>query len=66
VKLQLGRVVWKREENSIAPPTHLLLIVDLEEITYLVDCGFGTATPDPLVLNEIEPQQTPNGAFKIS
>lgn len=67
VKLQLGRVVWKREENSIAPPTHLLLIVDLEEITYLVDCGFGTATlTSPLVLNEIEPQQTPNGAFKIS
>lgn len=67
VKLQLGRVVWKREENSIAPPTHLLLIVDLEEIKYLVDCGFGTATlTSPLLLNEIEPQQTPNGIFKVS
>ncbi len=31
VQLQLGRVVWKREENSIAAKTHLLLIVDFEE-----------------------------------
>lgn len=67
VKLQLGRVVWKREEDSVAAQTHLLLIVDLEEKRYLVDCGFGTATlTTPLILNETEPQQTPNGLFKIS
>lgn len=67
VKLQLGRVVWKREEDSIAAQTHLLLIVDLEDRSYLVDCGFGTVTLTmPLLLNEAAPQQTPNGIFKIS
>ncbi|MGN7866270.1 arylamine N-acetyltransferase family protein [Chryseobacterium sp. 22458] len=67
VQLQLGRVVWKREENSIAAKTHLLLIVDFEGKKHLVDCGFGTATlTAPLVLNDEGPQQTPNGLFKIS
>lgn len=67
VQLQLGRVVWRRDENSSAARTHLLLIVDLEGQKYLADCGFGTATLTcPLILNEEEPQQTPNGLFKIS
>ncbi|QIY90354.1 arylamine N-acetyltransferase family protein [Chryseobacterium gallinarum] len=67
VKLQLGRVVWKRDENSVAAPTHLLLTVDLEGTRYLVDCGFGTVTlTTPILLNEEKAQQTPNGIFKIS
>ncbi|AZA83070.1 N-hydroxyarylamine O-acetyltransferase [Chryseobacterium lactis] len=67
VELQLGRVVWKREVESIAARTHLLLIVEMDEQKYLVDCGFGTATlTTPLLLNEEGPQQTPNGLFMIS
>lgn len=67
VELQLGRVVWKREEDSIAAKSHLLLICDKDGQKYLVDCGFGTVTlTTPLVLNDEEPQQTPNGLFKIS
>lgn len=67
VKLQLGRVVWGRQEDSIAAQTHLLLIVDFEEEKYVVDCGFGTATlTAPVLLNEEEQQQTPNGIFKVS
>lgn len=67
VKLQLGRVVWKREEDSTAAQTHLLLIVDFEGQKYLTDCGFGTATlTAPLLLNEEGSQQTPNGLFKVS
>ncbi|WES98078.1 arylamine N-acetyltransferase [Chryseobacterium arthrosphaerae] len=67
VQLQLGRVVWKREENSTAAKTHLFLTVDFEGQKYLVDCGFGTATlTAPLVLNDEKAQQTPNGLFKIS
>lgn len=67
VKMQLGRVVWKREENSTAAKTHLLLIVNLQEQEYLIDCGFGTVTlTAPLILNEETPQQTPNGLFMIS
>ncbi len=67
VELQLGRVVWRREENSSAARSHLMLTADMEGQKYLVDCGFGTTTlTAPLLLNTEEPQQTPNGLFKIS
>lgn len=67
VELQLGRVLWRKDENSTAAKTHLLLIVEWEGQQYLVDCGFGTATlTSPLLLNEEEPQETPNEQFKIS
>ncbi|REC44672.1 arylamine N-acetyltransferase family protein [Chryseobacterium pennipullorum] len=67
VEMQLGRVVWKREENSSAARTHFLLIVTVKDQKYLVDCGFGTVTlTAPLRLNEEQPQQTPNGLFMIS
>lgn len=67
VTLQLGRVLWRKEENSSAARTHLLLIVELNDQKYLTDCGFGTATlTGPLLLNEEGPQQTPNEQFKIS
>ncbi|MGH1516355.1 arylamine N-acetyltransferase family protein [Chryseobacterium sp. JK1] len=67
VKLQLGRVVWKRDENSSAAQTHLLLIVDYNGEKYITDCGFGTVTlTAPIVLNEENQQQTPNGLFKVS
>jgi N-hydroxyarylamine O-acetyltransferase len=66
-KLQLGRVVWGRQEDSSAAQTHLLLIVDFEGKQYVVDCGFGTATlTSPILLNEEDQQQTPNGIFKVS
>lgn len=56
VELQLGRVLWRKDENSTAAKTHLLLIVEWEGQQYLVDCGFGTATlTSPLLLNEEEP-----------
>lgn len=67
IKLQLGRVVWHRNENSSAAKTHLLLIVEFNNQKYLVDCGFGTATlTSPLLLNDDKPQDTPNEQFKIS
>jgi N-hydroxyarylamine O-acetyltransferase len=67
IELQLGRVVWQREADSSAARSHLMLIADVEGQKYLVDCGFGTTTlTTPLLLNDEEPQQTPNGLFKIS
>ncbi|ROS17912.1 N-hydroxyarylamine O-acetyltransferase [Chryseobacterium nakagawai] len=66
VELQLGRVLWRKDENSSSARTHLLLIVELNAQKYLVDCGFGTATlTGPLLLNEEKPQQTPNEQFRI-
>ncbi|MCJ7935571.1 MAG: arylamine N-acetyltransferase [Chryseobacterium sp.] len=67
VELQLARVLWRKDENSITAKTHLLLIVDFQGEKYLADCGFGITTlTAPLVLNEEKVQETPNGLFKIS
>ncbi|AZA93401.1 Arylamine N-acetyltransferase [Chryseobacterium nakagawai] len=67
VQLQLGRVLWRKDENSSAAKTHLLLIVEWEGQKYLTDCGFGTATlTAPLLLSKEGPQETPNEQFKIS
>lgn len=68
VEGRLGRVLWRKENDSKAPPrTHMLLIVTLNGTKYLVDSGFGTMTlTSPLVLNSVEVQTTPNGVFQIS
>ncbi|NIF06311.1 arylamine N-acetyltransferase [Chryseobacterium sp. Tr-659] len=65
--LQQARVLWRKDENSISAKSHLLLITEVENKKYLVDCGFGTATlTAPLLLNDEGTQETPNGLFKIS
>lgn len=65
--IRLARVLWKKDEHAEAPRTHLLQTVEYQGEKYLVDCGFGIVTlTSPLLLNEEEPQQTPNGLFKIT
>ncbi|MBV8325278.1 arylamine N-acetyltransferase [Chryseobacterium sp.] len=67
VELRLARVLWKKEGDSSSPKSHLLLTAEIEGQNYLIDCGFGVVTlTAPLLLNDEEPQQTPNGLFKIS
>ena len=67
VKLQLGRVVWEGRRIVLLHRRIFLLIVDFDGDQYVVDCGFGTATlTAPVLLNEEEQQQTPNGMFKVS
>lgn len=66
-EIKLARVLWKKDENSKTARTHMLQIVELGEQKYLVDCGFGTVTlTSPLLLDNGEPQTTPNGQFRIS
>ena len=67
VELQLGRVLWKREENAKSAKTHALLTAEIDNQKYIVDCGFGIVTlTAPLLLNNKEPQETSNGLFKVS
>lgn len=66
-ELQLAHVLWRKDENSKTAKTHLLQIVDLDGKKYVVDCGFGIVTlTAPILLDEENPQQTPNGLFMIS
>ena len=39
-----GRVLWMRPEDAVTTRSHMLLRVDLDGQTYLVDVGFGGMT----------------------
>ncbi|MDR5882649.1 arylamine N-acetyltransferase [Caballeronia sp. LZ032] len=65
-----GRVLWGREGNhdvsNLPARTHMLLLVDLDEGTYLADVGFGgMVLSAPLVFETGLEQITPHGAFRL-
>ncbi|SAK72946.1 N-hydroxyarylamine O-acetyltransferase [Caballeronia temeraria] len=61
-----GRVLWGREAPDMPPRTHMLLLVDLDEGTFVADVGFGGMTLSaPLVLQTGLEQITPHGAFRL-
>ncbi|MFD9733295.1 arylamine N-acetyltransferase [Umezawaea sp. NPDC059074] len=62
-----GRVVWGRDEDQpLAPRTHMLVRVDLDEESYLVDVGFGgQSITGVLALRSGEEQKTPHEPFRI-
>ncbi|MDR5783400.1 arylamine N-acetyltransferase [Caballeronia sp. LZ065] len=65
-----GRVLWGRDPNhdtsDLPARTHMLLLVDLDEGTYLADVGFGgMVLSAPLVFETGLEQITPHGAFRL-
>lgn len=61
-----GRVLWGREAPDMPPRTHMLLLVDLDEGTYLADVGFGgMVLSAPLAFESGLEQITPHGAFRL-
>jgi N-hydroxyarylamine O-acetyltransferase len=59
-------VLWGQAETVEAPPTHLLLTVDIAGATYLVDVGFGGSTPTaPLRLRADVEQPTPHEPCRL-
>ncbi len=40
----IARVMWTQPEDAVTPQTHMLLRVDLDGETWLVDVGFGVQT----------------------
>ncbi|SAK92871.1 N-hydroxyarylamine O-acetyltransferase [Caballeronia fortuita] len=62
-----GRVLWGREAADMPPRAHMLLLVDLDEGTFLTDVGFGGMTLSaPLALQTGLEQITPHGAFRLA
>lgn len=61
-----ARVVWNQPEGVITPRSHMLLRVNVEEASYIVDVGFGgiTLTAPLSLIPEIE-QQTPHEPFRL-
>lgn len=61
-----ARVVWGRTDARMPARTHMLLLVDLEGVTYLADVGFGGVTlTAPLVFEAGREQATPHEPFCI-
>jgi len=61
-----ARVLWDAAENTVTARTHMLLRVDLDEQSYIVDVGFGGITlTGPLRLEPDIEQATPHEPFRL-
>lgn len=66
VKNLAARVLWNLPEGTIAPRSHMLLQVEINEQPYLADVGFGGITQTaPLILTPDIEQQTPHEPFRL-
>lgn len=68
VRRLAARVVWGHSGMSAPqnPRTHMVLLVDQPEQTYLCDVGFGGITPTaPLVVSSTAAQATPHESFRV-
>ena len=60
-----ARVHRSRPPGVTPPRSHMVLRVDLQEGSYLVDVGFGTALTAPLALEAGHEQKTPHETFRL-
>ena len=61
-----ARVLWGAAENTVTARTHMLLRVDLDRQSYIVDAGFGGVTlTGPLRLEPDIEQATPHEPFRL-
>ncbi|MBJ3785774.1 arylamine N-acetyltransferase family protein [Devosia sediminis] len=67
VRPLLARVVWTNPEGASLPPSHLLLLVDVNGQNYVVDVGFGgLSLTTPLRLRADVEQPTPHETFRLT
>lgn len=67
VRPLLARVVWTNPEAIAAPPSHMLLLVDIKGVNYIADVGFGgLSLTAPLRLRAGTEQATPHETFRLS
>jgi N-hydroxyarylamine O-acetyltransferase len=63
----IARVMWGRDANAVTARTHMLLRIDLDDVAWIADVGFGRATPTgPLRIVTGEPQHTPHETFRLA
>lgn len=61
-----ARTRWQKQEDQMSPLTHLVLLVNVQDRTWLCDVGFSVCTsPVPLLLDIEEEQQTPLEKHRI-
>ncbi|MCF8474199.1 MAG: arylamine N-acetyltransferase [Emcibacter sp.] len=64
----IARVKWMSEPNSAPPPrSHMVLCVQIEDKSWLVDVGFGGCVPTaPLSFGTSEPQETNHETYRLT
>jgi len=61
-----ARVRWQVPAQTPTPRAHMILRVDLDDVPWLADVGFGGLTPTaPLRLDVQDAQPTPHETFRI-
>lgn len=67
VRPLMARVVWTNPDAIAAPPSHMLLLVDMKGTKYIADVGFGGLTlTAPLRLRADTEQATPHETFRLT
>lgn len=67
VRPLLARVIWTNPEAIVAPPSHMLLLVDIKGANYIADVGFGgLSLTAPLRLRAGAEQATPHETFRLT
>jgi len=67
VRPLLARVIWTNPEAIAAPPSHMLLLVDIKGTNYIADVGFGgLSLTAPLRLRAGSEQATPHETFRLT
>jgi N-hydroxyarylamine O-acetyltransferase len=62
----IARVLWGRDEEAITPQSHMLLRVELDDGSWLVDVGFGGQTlTGALKLEQDTVQASPHEPFRL-
>src|SRR5688572_5587915 len=61
-----GRVLWNVPEGTVRPRSHMLLLIELDDLRYVADVGFGGGTlTAPLRLEVDIEQRTPHEPFRL-
>ena len=67
VRPLLARVIWTNPEAIAAPPSHMLLLIDIKGVNYVADVGFGgLSLTAPLRLRADTEQATPHETFRLT
>ncbi|KFL32271.1 hypothetical protein JP75_04760 [Devosia riboflavina] len=67
VRPLLARVIWTNPEAIAAPPSHMLLLIDIKGANYIADVGFGgLSLTAPLRLRAGAEQATPHETFRLT
>jgi N-hydroxyarylamine O-acetyltransferase len=66
VKGIAARVMWNVPDGVVPPRGHMLLLIEIDGVSYIADTGFGGLTlPEPIALNPGVSQKTSHESFRI-